>query len=321
VNIYVFGWYGHSNLGDEAFVTAISCLWPEYNFYFSDNFDKLLELTIHFDAVFIGGGSFLDQKIKNIENVVNKWPTFFLGVGLNNGVTPENKNALKSARGVYVRDKQSMDVFPSSTLVGDLVLSLGPYTKKKKDQIIVLPNDYVSPSCLSLAWVDTANAWYAHELAKILDNYVERKTRVLFYPMSVSQVTDDRRQAAIIISKMKHKGSSFVDWHLSSKQEEFLYELASSKLCITNRLHGGIFSAITRTPFLIVSSNSKMKAFASEIGVSWINYYSFVTEEFDSVLQEVKGVDFLKKVEEYHQRVKEDWSCVALDITKVLSPS
>ena len=321
MNIYVFGWYGHKNLGDEAFKTAIRCLWPEHHFHFSDSFDSLLKSPpyIEYEAVFIGGGSFLDQKIKNIDKVVQGWPVFFVGVGINGAVTSDNFIALQAAKGVYVRDQKSKSIFPESVVVGDLVLSMDKHPNKKLKQVLVLPNSYLSPSYNSQAWVDSSEAWYAHELAKILDSFVEKKAKVIFYPLCIDNSLDDRMQAASILSRMKHRGSSLVEWALTSTPHDLLSILSCSELCITNRLHGGVFSTITRTPFVMVSSNDKMLSYCEEMDVPWLEYYGFSANNFYSVLPTINNPEWLQKVEKYHQQVKEDWRCAALDITTALS--
>jgi len=321
MNIYVFGWYGHKNLGDEAFITAIRGLWPEHCFHFSDSFDTLLKTPscIKYDAVFIGGGSFLDQQIKNINKVTQEWPVFFVGVGINRALTPDNRKALQTAKGVYVRDQKSKNIFPDSIVVGDLVLSMGKHQNNKLKQVLVLPNSYLSPSYNSQAWVDSSEAWYAHELAKILDSFVEKKIKVVFYPMCTNKSLDDRIHAASILSRMRYRGNGLIEWVLSSNQRDFLSVLSCSELCITNRLHGGIFSTITRTPFIMVSSNDKMLSYCEEIGIPWLEYYGFSANGFYSTLQEIKNPEWLQKVEKYHQQVREDWRCAASDITTALS--
>jgi hypothetical protein len=40
INILVYGWYNHSNLGDDLFEDAFKNLFPDYNFKFQDYIDE-----------------------------------------------------------------------------------------------------------------------------------------------------------------------------------------------------------------------------------------------------------------------------------------
>ena len=62
--ILVYCWAGHSNIGDELFKDAFWKLFPDHSFRFTDT---IAEAHKGFDALFIGGGSFLEFPISGID--------------------------------------------------------------------------------------------------------------------------------------------------------------------------------------------------------------------------------------------------------------
>src|SRR5271154_6998437 len=106
--LLIHGWYGHQNIGDEAFRDSFRALFPEpeYTLKFTDQIPKD---TSKYDALVVGGGSFLDQPIWRINEV--QIPIAFVGVGLD-GIHPDNQKALDRARIVVSRNKSQYHYCP-----------------------------------------------------------------------------------------------------------------------------------------------------------------------------------------------------------------
>ena len=58
--IFVYGWYNHSNLGDESYKLSFKETWPEHEFIFSDVVKN--DDIDRYDLCIIGGGDVIREK-------------------------------------------------------------------------------------------------------------------------------------------------------------------------------------------------------------------------------------------------------------------
>jgi len=282
LRIYVFGWYGNGNLGDEAFKISFQQLWPKVDFTFGNCIPPVIN---DYDQLWVGGGSFLNQPISNLGNV--KIPTTFIGVGVSE-VHPANLPALKNSD-VICRDVKSLSLVQKITTksarsISDLVFArkdlqeVGPRHPKK--QIVVLANDFLTPSGNVPDWKSLSYYWFIQEYAKVLDRFAEQGYRMLMLPMCVNAKVDDRRAAAAILGRSKYPEKYI--WNLMpTSEEELLAHLLESELLITQRFHGIVYGMVAEIPTIAIKCHDKFTALTSLFNLPAVDYYGFTDAQFN----------------------------------------
>lgn len=265
--VVVFGFYGHGNSGDEAFKPAFQHLWGDkVDFFFKDQIPADLS---PYDAMMIGGGSFLDQQMP-LEaapnpSVPEDFPIAFVGVGHCFPAHPSWGGLLRRAKIVVYRDGPPM-------MAPDLVFArkIEPTSEPREKHLVVLGNDFLVPKRDSPRWKVDAWNWFEGEFAKTLDRYIAENWSVRFIPMAgfVSSdyldTHDDRVFAIRIASQMKDR------WKVSlagvSDEPALIREISAASLVFTMRFHGCVFSTMLGRPFVAISHHDKIKSFMNESG-------------------------------------------------------
>jgi len=304
MKIFVLGWYGHGNLGDEAFKPSIKNLFPNQEFQFGDHIPD--NINQQYGELWIGGGSFLDQKIKNIEKVTI--PIGFIGVGVGHTVEPGNQAALKRAKFVIVRDHASVRRCPNALFAPDIVFSRTDLKIPKKPtgaqkNVVVLLNDFFYPGWESPEWKTFSYYRFSHEFSKVCESLASKGYWVKFLPMCISPEIDDRKIAAAVISRMKTKKKAIWYHEDAIPEEKLLQEISKADLVITQRLHGAIFSILAQRPFIVIRSHDKLTGLLEDC--DWqghLDYYGFTDSEFFKILQKVEGKSVCKEYIEYAQK-------------------
>lgn len=295
MNIYVMGWYGHGNLGDEAFAVAFQEIFPDLTFTFGSSL-KGFDRSKH-DALWIGGGDLFSTE--GYLDIPLDVPLAVIGVGFGN-VTPRLKKVLDAAKIVVVRDQKSKSAYPKAILCHDLVfgrnLTILPVRQKR---VLFLANEFFAPKRTSPNWSQAFYHAYTNEVCNVLEKYVKDGYDVTFAPMCTGAV-DDTRAAAHIISLMPNPSKVTA---LGEQTEESLLNLiATSELVVTLRLHGLVYSTITDTPCVAICGHSKMITLANAVGTATVDYYGFSEKMFFSSLRKAKPENST-----YRQKAYQEW--------------
>lgn len=300
MQITSLGWFGHHNVGDEAFRYALRHLFP-----LGVEIKHIETLLPHLDTInrsdhlLIGGGNIVDRGfLKGLEKV--QIPYSFVGVGLISG---NDLSLLSGASNVIVRDRRSLSlatsVYPEAVLAPDLAFSLSPLRdvgkefleeesrKKFKRPIVgVFLNDCVSARFDStlLKFVECEKVKL--ELARFLESL---PYDVVFIPMSTTP-PDDRRISLDVIGKMQ-RGYNYSCLTQEINPVKVLSMVSALDFAITMRLHASIFCTIAGVPFIDILHHDKSKGYLDEIGMPevGIDFYELsirVLAEKFSLLEE-----------------------------------
>jgi polysaccharide pyruvyl transferase WcaK-like protein len=290
------GWYNNHNLGDERFKPSIQkVLGPDVDIDFVNHITNL----DNYDAIIIGGGSFLDQPLpiyvpQLIDPTMVSIPIIFLGVGIHNTIHPNNKAWLEKAKLIVCRNIYGCHINDPKLLYGpDLYFAdIAPLMRgSEKKHLLILPNGFTVPRSNSEEW--QRGAWYRFEevMGSIIDNYSNQGWEVTLTPMaghpSKLYHYDDRQASFRLAQAAK-------DPHLLIVQQEvprytnLLAEIARSQLVLTARYHGAIFATAMHVPFVGISSHDKMKSyFIDNQWNNYVDYYTFTKDDLDKAIQSI----------------------------------
>jgi len=285
MKVLVYGWYGNSNLGDEAFKDAFIHLFPQFEFTFKNHIPKNVN---DYDAVWFGGGSFLDGPFVNPSGVEITKPIAFIGVGLPSkpeGIPAYNQKLLRQAQLVLLRDSQSTRVAEAmgvkATTIPDLAFAtpnLHPKNTQSK-RITVFCNDIFTPRTNAPEYKVLSYYWFVSEFSEACNLIIKQGYTIDFVPMGVGDI-DDRRFAAIIHSRIEKKSKA--NWHLTPfTHSDFEKIISESELVISQRFHGVVFSIKYGVPFVCISAADKFHTLMSDMGAgSYLDYYGFTKPRF-----------------------------------------
>jgi len=294
LKIFVFGWYGQNNLGDEVFKTSFRQLWPDATLVFGNSIP--IDINRHYKALWIGGGSFLDQPIANIDSVII--PIFFIGVGVSAALPDCNQRALKRAKMVVCRDGNSFGNTPNkdnSILASDLVFArtdLQPLHLEKTKQISIILNDFLTPIGGSVPdWRSLSYYWFLQEFSKIIDRYAIQDYKIKLIPMCINPRIDDRRIAAAIQGRSSYPHR--YEWILNPLNElELRTEISKSAFVITQRFHGLVYSILEQSHCLTLCTHDKFNNLVKELNLPSLDYYGLTDIRFRESLDQVTQMPF-----------------------------
>jgi Polysaccharide pyruvyl transferase len=311
-NILVVGWFDNGNTGDEAFKSAYLDLFGERaNLHFQNHIPPTVN---DFDVCFIGGGSFLDQKIDGLSTI--RIPLAFIGVGIHDSVHVSNTEALQAARLIVVRNRQfdfPIEVFIASDLV--FARKFDPIPKVESKTILVLGNEFLVPKKGDAYWKHSGFNWFLNDCSALLDDYIELGYDVEFYPMctpaqpSQFGLHDDRIFACHVISMMLHRDKTVMHWG-ASDEAELLRKINNSCLILSTRFHGNVFSLMMGKPWIGIVSHDKMISFFADFGLcNFMDYYGFTKKIFEEkVKNHMPSQEWLAEIAE---RERNRWQQIA----------
>ncbi|WP_100009952.1 polysaccharide pyruvyl transferase CsaB [Lentibacillus sediminis] len=293
MHVVLSGYYGYDNVGDEAILLSIigslRQVNPEIeitvlssnpastarsymvNAVNSRNVLEISQAIRNADGLISGGGSLLQDKtgirtipyytgIIKIADWYNK-PVFIYAQGV--GPIKSSlckwivKNTLNKVKKITVRDQQSkkllntIGVKRDISVVPDPVLGLDTSSFINKWKSVSPP--YITVSVRN--W--PSDIAYMKKMAGCLDQLKQEGYSIVFVPMHGVRDEKASRETAAYMAK-----ESFIS-PADASVEEKIALIGDSCLLIGMRLHALIFSAIKYSPFVALSYDPKIDAFAS----------------------------------------------------------
>jgi len=276
-NILVVGWYGNGknipNLGDYLFTVAFKHIFKEFNFTFTERIE--LEDVEKNDAIFFGGGSFLDNEI-NIhpaarEELIKK-PIFYLNVGLDTSVSQDHLMLLSQAKLIVARNNPETDKIKGFPVLRcpDFVYALNNIvpTKPIEKSLLFLPNAFVMPQNTDLNWKFAAWNYFRSQVCETLDELIEDGWMVHFYPMCQNKTIDDSWAAVEILDLMKHRNKYMLLNKPLTEMKDIISLFSRNSIILTQRFHGIVLADLAQRPVVSISHHDKIQ---SDISISYYN--------------------------------------------------
>lgn len=290
MNVLVYGWFNNKNIGDQLFCSAFKTLFPTFNFTFVNHFTKASLKNI--DAIFFGGGSFLESSIVfkdcSIEDV-KKYPIFYIGVGPETEISNDHMSLLKIARLIAIRSETNkskiLNINISTIVIPDLVYALKnnivPNNQINKS-ILILPNIHYIPNYDDRQWKYIAWESFKLEFAQSLDILIEEGYKINFFAMCQNDKLSDNNAAIEIINKMKNRNNNFII-NTNPDIYSISYLFSSYDKIITQRFHGRIIANMCKIPSLSISGHSKFE------GDNTIKYFELSK---DNMINRIKKLTY-----------------------------
>lgn len=271
-NILVYGFYNKNNLGDDLFADAFKHLFPDCNFTFTS---KITKAQLNVDAVFLGGGSFIDQSLKiddNALSLLKTKPILYIGIGAETNIHESHIDLLKLAKLIAIRSNVNLDIISKLNatviVIPDLVYSLPVKCNPVKTKsVLYIPNISVVPKWNSEHWKHTSWEFFKIEMAQALDTM-----KVDFLPFSTNLKLNDKNAGIEIINRMNSNPNilDIQDSFNTMPFNQIIDLIGSYELVITQRFHGYILSHIAKTKCLTIHHHDKLK----NVSGNKLSYYS-----------------------------------------------
>ena len=288
MKILVLGWYSHLNVGDDLFVDAFKKLFPQFSFTFTDH---ITNNHLHnIDAVFIGGGSILNEK-PNIEDIskLSFIPLFYIGIGSETTIHPIHQQLLSQAKLIALRSNHKLshikNINPNTITIPDLAyaLTFNADPNPMPKSILVLPNIAVIPQNNDENWKHAAWMWFQNEFSQFLDHLIDNDYNVSFLSMCKDHKLNDDFASLNILGAMKHRN---IDRIITTN--DVLKTISEHSIIITQRYHGIILSEIARTPYIAIHHHDKLKQSYFNVG-KFIPYFGFSKHNINDALHSIEN--------------------------------
>jgi polysaccharide pyruvyl transferase WcaK-like protein len=289
----VNGFFHHGNTGDQLFIEAFQYIFPNYNFIFKDEIEENDLKGI--DAVFFGGGSFLDQHLNICDKAYSKIgekKIFYIGVGLETNIDPFHRNLMERSELIAIRTPQFLEkakkINENSIVIPDLVYALKPLCNKSekiKNSILFIPNILVVPSWKGAHWGHSSWEHAKEQIAQTLDHLIESGKKINFFPMSKDKKLNDSFAAAEIINRMSYRNDYIIE--ANDFSIDFVSKIISKyEIVITQRFHGIVLSEMLDIPYISIHHHNKLKT--NEGNGKHISYYELSKDALNSKINELK---------------------------------
>lgn len=268
--VLVYGWYGQSNLGDDLFVEAFRRLFPDYRFKFTNRLTS--EEVDAADAVFFGGGSFLDNRISgDMESVgrATQKPVVYFGVGTETAVHPDHLMMMSAAGVVAARGRRAP---PGAILIPDIVYCLPREPNRSCDKtVLFVPNVSVLPSRSDPHWKRAAWEYFKSECSQFLDELVWDGYEVRTTRMCRSECLDDSWPAAEIVGQMEARSRKILIEETPADHAQAVRLFSSFRYVVTQRYHGLVLGEMSGAACVSISHHDKLRG--AKEGSAVVPYY------------------------------------------------
>lgn len=318
MRIFVLGWYGHNNLGDESYKISFTKVWDQHEFIFSDNITEKQE----FDLCIIGGGDVIRQE--NLNRISKlKCPKIALSVTITKlSLLPD----LSILDYIYVRDIVSYNnlidfgynkttYIPDISIIlkGDVISGkkiIKEYFKQSGSQLynnicVININAHLLGGPSQNSKDKNIFNKMCYDLVEVMD---KTPSSFLFLPFSTSLPWDDRVSNGLVNSYTKFFNKNCVIYEKVSTQDS-IDVISASDSIITSRFHGLIFGIGNQISTIPISFHDKMSGFCKTIDHNYIDYWSFSSNEIQKQLKETikRPFDGQKIISEYREKVHFLW--------------
>ncbi len=314
MNIIVYGWYGHGNIGDESFKLAFQKIYPQHSFYFTDT-DKDFQLK-EYDLCILGGGDIVcKQNLDKIKKI--KCPKIALSVTITKNSLSKDIEILDY---IYVRDIYSKQLlieygYTNCDYIPDVSLVLEPnkevgkklidkyFKESKSDQYsnvcTLIVNAHLLPTPGSPSKLKNNFYKFVDDLVEFMDT---TPMSFLLVPYSTSYPWDDRVTNSLVNSQCKYFNKNAVIFDKLDVQET-LDIISASDLVITTRFHGLIFGLAAQVPTITISSHDKNTYFLNTIGMDYLNYWCFDSEKLKKMVdvKNTSKINFDDEIKKYNE--------------------
>ncbi len=309
--ITVLGFYGKQNIGDESYRLAFPLLFPDFDFQFTDDLEKVPPS----DYIILGGGNVIDHKFfEQLEKTNIPKLLFSVGIPAKEDTRRPHLNLLnkfKQFQKICVRDYISYDMLYNKnikvTYLPDFAFVLSPNPIHGKELIkrlykemdgefyekivVVVMNGFLAAGHNQLARDYLTFEKVAMDVARCAD---ATNASFIFVPFGGDQFSNDRMPNSWTASKCKWYKKNLVIYDRLTVQDT-LDIISACDAMISTRLHASIFSTISGVPFIDLTHHDKNRAYLESIGKEkWSLDYWFLDGKELQVLLNSFIVDKVK---------------------------
>lgn len=290
--VYVHGYYGYDNCGDEAFKIFFSEFLKNEDIVFTSPKNPPPHCSDG-EFLILGGGNVVDNFFLDGIDTSWKGSMMALGIGLNN-ISALRRLAALSPRLCVVRNKNEIEIFQSvihnAIYAPDLILDLAPESLSKsgaalpglqelsesrlKKAVVVLSDRLTSFLASGLHQDPCLSSFAISAIARI-SQYL--KFLCEYYELHFVAFTDNFYHRDDAVNSLV--GSSLIGKHdniayyCCSNSPSLGYKLIrEADLLISSKFHSAIFALLAGTPYINISDAEKCTSLMSNLGLDRLSF-------------------------------------------------
>src|ERR1700722_3126553 len=283
MNILVYGWYNHFNVGDDLFIDAFRKIFPQYSFIFTDQITT--NHLDNIDAVFFGGGSFLDGQPNIAEDALGALlskKVFYIGVGTETEIHPTDLKLMRAAKLIATRSKNFDKIKPINEnilFIPDLVYSLQSdvvINNINSKSILYLPNSNLVPKNKDPIWKYNLWEYFKSEFSQAIEYLIGLDYNIDIFSMCQNKYGNDCWAGIEILNKICDTQNINI---INNKCNNISYLsniFSKYEIIISSRFHGIILAEMVGRNCLSISHHDKLNYGKNVICYNSINKNSII---------------------------------------------